>query len=145
MRDIFQIARVPVIFLSAYGRDEIVARALEAGAADYMVKPFSATELTARIRAACAIDYAERAVSVGGRPVELTATEYRLLFELSVNAGRVLTHDELLDRVWGMDGRGGMSARPKLRQAAPGQAGRRRQQSEVHLRRAPRRLPHAEG
>ena len=128
MRDIFQIARVPVIFLSAYGRDEIVARALEAGAADYMVKPFSATELTARIRAALrrradpslspepfalgalAIDYAERAVSVGGRSVELTATEYRLLFELSVNAGRVLTHDELLDRVWGMDGRGGMSA-----------------------------------
>ena len=55
-----------------------------------------------------AIDYAERAVSVAGRPVELTDIEYRLLFELSVNAGRVLTHDELLDRVWGMDRRGGM-------------------------------------
>ena len=57
-----------------------------------------------------AIDYAERAVGVAGRPVELTDIEYRLLFELSVNAGRVLTHDELLDRVWGMDRREGMSA-----------------------------------
>ena len=57
-----------------------------------------------------AIDYAERAVSMAGRPAELTAIEYRLLFLLSVNAGRVLTHDELLERVWGMDHRGGMSA-----------------------------------
>ena len=130
MRDILQVALVPVIFLSPYGRDEIVARGLEAGAADYVVKPFSPTELLARVRAAprrrmepylagspepfslggLAIDYAQRAVSVGGRPVELTATEYRLLFELSVNAGRVMTHDELLDRVWGIDHTGGMSA-----------------------------------
>ena len=127
MESILGIAEVPVIFLSAYGRDETIARAFEAGAADYVVKPFSPTELVARVRAAMrrrlapvqvepsrpfvlgglTINYAERGVSVDGRPVRLTATEYGLLFELSVNAGRVLTHDDLLQRVWGLDHSGG--------------------------------------
>ena len=121
MSDIVAVADVPVIFLSAYGRDEVVARAFEGGAADYIVKPFSPTELVARVGAVLrrlaapfrpepsegytlgdlAIDYAQRRVTLAGRPVQLTATEYRLLFELSVNAGRVLTHDQLLRRVWG--------------------------------------------
>ena len=121
MRDILALAPMPVIFLSAYGSDQVVARALESGAADYIVKPFSPTELVARVRAALrkpvdsyqselpgayvqgdlTIDYAKRLVTVAGRPVQLTATEYRLLFELSVNAGRALTHDQLLRRVWG--------------------------------------------
>ena len=121
MRDVMAVAEVQVIFLSAYGRDQVVARALEGGAADYIVKPFSPTELVARVKAALrrlaepfrpepseayalgdlAIDYTQRLVTVAGRPVQLTATEYRLLFELSVNAGRVLTHDRLLRRVWG--------------------------------------------
>ena len=52
------------------------------------------------------IDYAERRIAVAGRPVELTATEYDMLFELSVNAGRVLTHEHLLRRVWGPDNSG---------------------------------------
>ena len=52
MKSVLEVFDVPVIFLSAYGRDEIISRALEAGAADYVVKPFSATELVARIRAA---------------------------------------------------------------------------------------------
>ena len=123
MERILGIAEVPVIFLSAYGRDETIARAFEAGAADYVVKPFSPTELVARVRAAMrrrmapvqvepsrpfvladlTINYAERGVSVAGRLVRLTANEYGLLFELSVNAGRVLTHDDLLQRVWGLD------------------------------------------
>ena len=123
MRRISEITDAPIIFLSGYGGDEIVARAFEAGADDYMVKPFSPTELAARIEAVLrrrsasdrirarepyvlgdlTVNYAERHVTVAGRPVRLTATEYKLLFELSINAGRVLTHDQLLRRVWGRD------------------------------------------
>ena len=127
MKSILDVADVPVIFLSAYGRDEIIARAFEAGATDYMVKPFSPTELVARVRGALrrrlaapraepsepfvlgdmVIDYADRRVSVAGSAVHLTPTEYEVLFELSVNAGRVLTFDALLDRVWGLGHSGG--------------------------------------
>ncbi len=108
------LADVPVIFLSAYGRDETIARALEAGAADYIVKPFSPTELIARIQAALrrqldvepfrlgdlTIDYDERRVTVAGQPVVLTATEYELLCALSTNAGRVTTYETLQRNVW---------------------------------------------
>ena len=121
MASVPELADLPVIFISAYGRDETIARALEAGAEDYIVKPFSPTELTARIRAALrrraepepfvlgelAILYEERRVSVGGRPVELTATEYELLRVLSLNAGRVTTYDTLLRKVWGGRDNGG--------------------------------------
>ena len=115
------LADVPIIFISAYGGDQLVARALESGAEDYIVKPFSPTELVARVQTALRrqtgpepdapaepyvngnlkIDYAERRVYVAGNPVQLTALEYRFLFELAVNAGRVLTHDHLLRHVWG--------------------------------------------
>ena len=111
---------VPVIFLSAYGRDETIAKALQMGAADYIVKPFSPTELTARIGAALrkrsrpdpfvfgalSIDYEQRLVSVAGRAVELTATEYEVLRVLSVNTGRVCTYDALLRQAWGGRARG---------------------------------------
>ena len=126
MKGIFDIADVPVIFLSVYGQDDVIARAFDTGAADYVVKPFSPTELAARIRAALrrrgaaarpeptgpyvrgelTIDYAERSVSVAGRPVRLTAIEHQLLVELSVHAGLVLTHDHLLQRVWGLGSSG---------------------------------------
>ena len=122
MKDILRMADVPVLFVSGYGKDQVIAQAFEQGVADYIVKPFSPTELVARIRAALrrqtdpyrveslepyvlgdlTIDYAERRVTVAGWPVELTATEYGLLFELSVNAGRVVTYDQLLRRVWGL-------------------------------------------
>ena len=122
MKEIREVSDVPVIFLSAYGQEEIIARAFENGADDYVVKPFSPTELVARIKAALrkreapewaepsepyvlgdlTIDYAERRVTLAGRPVQLTAIEYGLLFELSVNAGRVITYDRLLRRVWGL-------------------------------------------
>ena len=109
-----ELADLPVIFISAYGRDETIARALEMGAADYIVKPFSPTELVARTRAvlrrlaepapfvsgALVIDYDTRRASVAGRAVELTATEFDLLRVLALNAGRVTTYDTLLRRVW---------------------------------------------
>ena len=120
MQSILNDAEVPVVFLSAYGHEEAIARAFEAGAADYVVKPFSPTELVARIRAALrktavdvrtvpdepfamgglTIDYARRRVTVDGRTVKLTVIEYRLLVELSVNAGSILTHKRLLQRIW---------------------------------------------
>ena len=114
MQTVPALAELPVIFISAYGRDETVARALEAGAADYIVKPFSPTELEARIRAVLrrhadpepfvlgelAIDYDRRRVTVAGRAVALTATEYDLLRALSLGGGRVMTYETLLERVW---------------------------------------------
>ena len=118
MKDIKEEADVPVIFLSAYGRDDLIARAFDMGAVDYVVKPFSPTELSARIRAVLrrravsepsepyvlgdlVVDYADRRVTFAGSSVELMAIEYRLLAELSANAGRVLTYEHLLQRVWG--------------------------------------------
>ncbi len=115
MERIPELGDLPVVFISAYGRDETIVRALDAGAADYIVKPFSPTELTARVRAALrrraapepfllgelAIGYDERRVTVAGRPVELTATEFELLRVLSINAGRVVTYDSLLRQAWG--------------------------------------------
>ena len=117
MEHVPELAELPVIFISGYDRGETIAKALEIGAADYIVKPFSATELTARIHAALrrraepepfvlkelAIHYRERRVTVAQRTVRLTATEYQLLRVLSVNAGRVVTYDELLRKAWGLD------------------------------------------
>ena len=118
MESIPELADIPVIFISGYRRDETVARALDAGAADYIGKPFSATELVARVHAALrrqvaipdaltlgdlVIDYETRRVTLAGRPVQLTATEFDLLRELSLNAGEVSTYDALLRRVWGRE------------------------------------------
>ena len=112
-------AGVPTILLLPDGQEEAVAQALDRGAADYVVQPFSPTELTARIRAALRrraaawadppepyrlgglrIDYAAREVTVAGEAVALTATEFEVLRRLSTAAGRVLTHDQLLQAVW---------------------------------------------
>ena len=114
MEQVPELSDLPVIFISGYGRDETVAAALETGAADYIVKPFSPTELVARVRAvirrheepqpfvsgALAIDYERRQVSVGGEAVDLTATEFDLLRVLALSAGRVVTYETLLRRVW---------------------------------------------
>ena len=127
MESVPELAGVPVIFLSAYGRDQVIARALEAGADDYIVKPFSPTELVARIQAVLrrrapverpepsepcvlgdlTVNYHERRVSMAGRPVRLTGMEYRVLAELAANAGWVVTHADLLLRVWGPAHSGG--------------------------------------
>ena len=114
---------VPIIFLSANSQEDNVVKALSMGAEDYIVKPFSSTELLARIASSLrkrrgagsnlsrqpyqmedlAIEYSDRSVTVSGRPAKLSATEYKLLFELSISAGRVLTHDQILQRVWGWE------------------------------------------
>lgn len=111
---------VPVIFLSAYGQEELIVRALDEGASDYLIKPFSPSELAARIRAALrkreptessqpyefadlVVDFAARQVSLAGEPLRLTSIEYRTLAELAVNAGRVVTYERLLQRVWGVE------------------------------------------
>ena len=121
MHDIHRTSDVPVIFLSVYGQDDVIARAFDMGATDYVVKPFSPTELAARIRAALrrrgepyqaegsgpfaaddlTIDFAQRRVTLADETVHLTPTEYAVLYELAVNAPRVLTHSVLLQRVWG--------------------------------------------
>ncbi|MDE0522107.1 MAG: response regulator [Boseongicola sp.] len=114
MQHVPELTDLPVIFISAFGRDETVARALEAGATDYIVKPFSQTELVARVRAALRrherpgpfvsgelkIDYDLRRVTVRGSEVHLTATEYGVLSVLSLNAGRVVPYETLLNQVW---------------------------------------------
>ena len=115
MESVSELADLPVVFISGYGRDETIARALESGADDYIVKPFSRIELAARVGAALrrraqpeafvlgelAVHYEERRVTVGERQVALTATEYELLRVLSLNAGRVTTYETLQRQIWG--------------------------------------------
>ena len=116
MQELRYIADVPFVFLSAYGQEDVVARAFDTGADDYVVKPFSSTELLARIRAALrrravqqaqpyvrgelVVDYAERRVTIAGRVVPLRPLEYGLLAELATNAGRPLSYEHLSERVW---------------------------------------------
>ena len=120
MEGVRELEDLPVIFISAYDRDETIVSALDAGAADYIVKPFSPSELTARVRAALrrraepepfilgelAIHYEERRVTVAGRPAGLTVTEFEVLRVLSTNAGRTVTYDSLLHQAWGTRRRG---------------------------------------
>ncbi|MCY4391909.1 MAG: response regulator [Chloroflexi bacterium] len=121
MEAIPALRNLPVIFISAYGGDQRVARALEMGADDYIVKPFSPTELVARIHTVLrrwvgsappeppppfslydlTINFRERSAALADRPLDLTDLEYRLLYELATNPGRVMTHAELLRRIWG--------------------------------------------
>jgi len=114
---------VPIIVLSARGREADKVGALDAGADDYLTKPFGVGELLARLRVALrhraqleptaessvftagevGVDLARRQVTVAGAEVHLTPTEYRLLTALVKYAGKVLTHRQLLKEVWGPD------------------------------------------
>ncbi len=116
-----QFSQVPVLFLTAKDDEEDRIRGLELGADDYIGKPFSHRELVSRIRAVLrrhyaapptpqttvrvddrlTIDFARREVLVNGERVNLRPTEYRLLYHLVQNAGYVMTHEQLLTKVWG--------------------------------------------
>ena len=147
MGQLHKIRDVPVIFLSAYGRDELIAQAFELGAVDYVVKPFSQTELLARIKAALRrlelpepptayahqelyINFVERWVTLRGEPVQLTPTEYRMLAELAAHGGALVSYEQLLERAW--PGKSGDNLHPmrtmmgKLRQKLGETAGQPR-------------------
>lgn len=120
-RRIREWSAIPIIIVSARGKDQDKVAALDAGADDYLTKPFSVSELLARIRVAMrhldavnkqtgdpvvvignlTIDLSRRQITVGGKPVHLTRNEFRLLSILVKNAGRVMTHRQLLKEVWG--------------------------------------------
>jgi len=111
-------SQVPIVVISARGREDDKVAALDAGADDYVTKPFGVRELLARLRAALRrgahggaeptlaigdveIDLEKRRVTKRGEAVHLTPIEYRLITELARNAGKVLTHTHLLRQVWG--------------------------------------------
>jgi two-component system KDP operon response regulator KdpE len=118
-----EFSDVPIIMLTARARESDLLRGFEAGADDYLVKPFSSKELLARVRAVlkrarlepaaspkpeivCGelrMDTARRRVTVGDREVKLTRTEYNLLHELSTHPNQVLLHEQLLTTVWGAE------------------------------------------
>jgi two-component system KDP operon response regulator KdpE len=123
IRRVREWSQLPIIVLSARGQEREKVTALDAGADDYLTKPFSVGELLARIRVALRhqtaglrsgdeavfqvdklkVDLARRQVLVDGRQVHLTPTEYRLLTTLVKHAGKVITHRQLLKEVWGPD------------------------------------------
>jgi len=119
-RRIREFSQVPVIMVTAKDGSEERVEGLDAGADDYVTKPLSAEELVARVRAVlrrakfpdktsqpvfCSgdlvIDFTRHQVSAGGEEVQLTVTEYALLSYLAGNSGRVVTPDQVLEKVWG--------------------------------------------
>lgn len=118
---IHQFSNVPIIMLTAKGEEQDRVRGLNVGADDYVVKPFSATELVARVRAVLRraqsseeitqnryfihgdlkIDFARAEVWRDNKPIYLSATEYRLLMQFAQNAGQILSAEDLLVAIWG--------------------------------------------
>ena len=118
-----QVSSVPVIMLTAKGEEDDRVRGLELGADDYITKPFSPRELVSRVKAVLRrtegatgsmhglievddrlrIDFDRREIWLEGKLVKLRPTEYRLLYHLVQNAGWVVSHDQLLQKVWGYE------------------------------------------
>jgi DNA-binding response OmpR family regulator len=116
-----EFSNVPIIMLTAKGEEDQRVKGLNLGADDYIVKPFSASEMLARVRSVLRrakrtapemgesvftrgelqIDFARAEVRLSGQPISLSATEYRLLLQFAHNAGKILTAEELLRNVWG--------------------------------------------
>ena len=120
-RQLREWSQIPIIMLSARGDEDDKVKCLELGADDYVTKPFGARELIARVRALLRrneakhttpsrnffisgdlkIDFIEKRLIVDGKEVELTPTEYNLLKEFTLNAGKTLTHSYMLGKIWG--------------------------------------------
>ena len=117
-RSLREWSKMPILVLSAVGEEDAKVRALEAGADDYVTKPFGPRELVARLQAALRradpgesepvlradgleLDLAAHTVTIDGAEVHLTPIEFRLLRVLAVNRGRLMTHRALLVDVWG--------------------------------------------
>jgi DNA-binding response OmpR family regulator len=118
-----EVSNVPVIMLTAKGEEDDRVRGLELGADDYVTKPFSPRELVSRVKAVLRrtesssgsmhglievddrlkIDFDRREIWLEGKLVKLRPTEYRMLYHLVQNAGWVVTHDQLLTKVWGYE------------------------------------------
>lgn len=122
-RRIREWSQTPIIMLSARGDARDKVKCLELGADDYITKPFDTNELISRVRAVLRrteaaatiptqpsftsgdlkVNFAQRRITVAGKEVKLTPTEYTLLQEFVLNAGKVLTHTYLLNKVWGVE------------------------------------------
>jgi two-component system KDP operon response regulator KdpE len=118
-----EVSKIPVLMLTAKGEEDDRVRGLELGADDYITKPFSPRELVSRVKAVLRrtesssgsmhglievddrlkIDFDRREIWLEGKIVKLRPTEYRLLYHLVQNAGWVVTHDQLLTKVWGYE------------------------------------------
>ena len=125
-RRIREVSNVPIIMLTARGAEEDKVKGLRLGADDYVVKPFSAQEMLARVEAALRrarltelpgrqalfaqgdlqVDFLTRRVTVRDREVRLSPTEYRVLHCLAINGGKTVIQDDLLEQVWGPEYRG---------------------------------------
>lgn len=136
-------SRVPILFLTALGSERDVLRGYALGCDDYVTKPFSLAVLLAKTEAlirrsgggdeaglivcgAIALDTGARSCTVSGEPVKLAPREYELLCCLMRNRGRVLSREQLLDRVWGLDFEGGdraVDVRVRSLRSALGEAG----------------------
>jgi len=119
-RRIREFSKIPIIIVTAKGNVQEIAQGLECGADDYVIKPFSSKVLAARVNAVLrraktwdkhlepifqsgdlVMDFAHHQVTLAGKQIELTATEYKLLSYLIHNAGRLATSDQILEAVWG--------------------------------------------
>jgi two-component system, OmpR family, KDP operon response regulator KdpE len=119
-RHLREWTQIPIIIISIRGREEDKVTALDAGADDYLTKPFSANELKARLRVALRrlstpeykpvyqvdglmVNLARRIVKVNGQIIDITPTEYDILRVLVQNPGKVITHQHLINAVWGKE------------------------------------------
>lgn len=125
-RHVRDLSFVPIIVMSSYKQEHAKARALDSGADEYLTKPFSVVELLAHIRALLrrfqwnaneylrnlhptltfdnlVVDFLQHQVTIDGHPIALTPIEYRLFSYLAQNAGRIVTHNLLLETVWGRE------------------------------------------